>query len=289
MKGATININDLLDKLAGVEIQVTDRFPQEDMEYCRREEQTYKEAYALFDEFTGIAKEVNRCLQQFRESTYFQRVEEQMDLVSECNERFIGAICGYFAKKYNVTVERPEWKILDEDGGYRRSRDRYDRVPLQYILNSVYEQMGGMTFEEKAFTEVKAAAREAVASCSGKSQYVIKGSKLAIENFYWSHKDRIWERYQAEMEERHRAFFKALSHFEYGDFEISRKYSFLCSGWRIDEEDGVYDKHFISSSVVDSIKVFKNGKVEIEFKDYLTAARFMETYFPGIPQMQAAG
>ena len=147
--------------------------------------------------------------------------------------------------------------------------------------------MGGMSFEEKAFNELKEDAREVVTTYRGKSKYRIQGTKLIIDEFYQSRKDSILERYMATTELKHLSFFKALTHFEYDYYDISQKYKFLCD-YRLDENNGVYDKHVISSSVISTIKVYKNGKVEIEFKDYITVIKFMDTYFPGIPQAAAA-
>ena len=279
---------ELLDKLEKVEIQVTDKFPAEDMEYCRQEEQAYQAAYTLYSEFSEKAGEINARLCALPKSIYIKNIDKNRGKLSECNELFISKICAHFRDKYNVSVDSPEWQIVREsDYGSKRTEAKYDLVPLQYVLDSIYEQMGGMSFEEKAFDEIKETAKRAVTSYKGNSQYVIKGVKLIIADFYCSYKDYIWQRYKATIENHHKAFFKALSHFEYGTFEINQKYQFLCD-WEIDENDGIYDKHYKYSSVIDSIKVFKNGKVEIEFKDYQTAVRFMETYFPGLPQQAAA-
>ena len=91
----------------------------------------------------------------------------------------------------------------------------------------------------------------------------------------------------ADVELHHFSFFKALTHFEDDYYDISQKYRFLCD-YKIDEKNGVYDKHIISSSVINFIRIYKNGKVEFEFKDYKTVIKFMDKYFPGIPQAAAA-
>ena len=147
--------------------------------------------------------------------------------------------------------------------------------------------MGGISFEEKAFKELKEDTKDAVITYRGKSKYCIKNTKLIIDDFYNSHKDHIWNRYMATIDSKHRSFFKALSHFEYNWYDISQKYNFLCE-YKIDEDKGVYDKHFISSSIIDTIRIYKNGKIEVDFKDYKTVKKFIDTYFPGIPQSTAA-
>jgi len=279
---------DLLEKLGNVEIKIIDRFPPEDMEYCQQAEKDYHAAYNIYSEFSYLAEDINVSIKALADSLYIQRIDENKDKIYDCNERFIAKICGYFRKKYAVTVETPEWKIIEFDKfGDKKKNDNYDVAPLQYVLDSVYEQMGGMSFEEKAFNELKDGAKEALINHKGKSKYCIKGTKLIIDDFYWSYKDNIWQRYLATVETYHRAFFKALSHFEYNWYDISQKYNFLCE-YKIDEDKGVYDKHVISSSVINNIKVYKNGKVEIEFKDYKTVKKFMDTYFTGIPQATAA-
>ena len=278
---------DLLEKLNNVEVKIIDRFPPEDMEYCRQAEKDYQSAYNIYSEFAYIVEETNEQIRLLSDIIYTQTIDEHKDKVVNCNEWFISKICGYFGKKYAVTVEAPSWKIYEEDKwGDKYKIDCYDAVSLQYILDSIYEQMGGMSFEEKAFTELKEDARESIITYNGKPKYRIQGLKLIIDEFYRSHKDGIWERYMASIEKKHRSFFKALTHFEYGYYDISQKYNFLCD-YRLDENNGVYDKHIISSLIINSIRVYKNGKVEIDFKDYKTVIKFMDTYFPGIPQSAA--
>ena len=277
---------DLLDKLDKVEIKTIDRFPPDDMEYCRQAEKDYHDAYNIYSEFSYLSEDVSESIGALADKLYIQKIEDSKDKVYDCNERFISKICGYFRKKYAVTVDAPSWKITEELS-YRNPKERYDAVPLKYILDSVYEQMGGMSFEEKAFLELKEDAKEALTTYHDKkSKYRIKGTKLVIDDFYASHKSHIWERYMASVQAKHHAFFKALTHFEYDDYYISQKYNFLCD-YQLDEDKGVYDKHFISSSVIDTIKLYKNGKIEIDFKDHKTVAKFISTYFPGIPQAAA--
>lgn len=277
---------DLFKKLDLVEIQVTDRFPAEDMAFCRKEEEIYREVFFIYSEVAYIAEDARERLKAFSGNAYVQSLDDNKDKVYDCNERFIHKICGYFSKKYSVSIDYPDWMIEDEDRGRRNKKERYDVVPLQYVLDSIYEQMGGMSFEERAFNELKEDARDAVLTYRGIPKCKIQGVKLVIDDFYCSRKDSIWERYMADVESKHRSFFKALTHFEYEDYYLHQKYGFLCD-YRIDEKEGVYDKHVISSTVVSSIKVFKNGKIEIEFKDYKTAVSFMDTYFPGVLQKAA--
>ena len=278
---------DLLSKLDKVNIQIIDRFPPEDMEYCRQEDQTYQEIYSIYSEVAFIAEEANARLKAFPGSLYVQMVDENKGKVYECNERFINMICGYFKKKYAVKIEPPDWLTNYEDSSHRHTKKRYDMVPLRYILDNVYDQMGGMSFEEKAFSELKEDARDAVVKYNGDSKYSVCGIRLVIESFYSSQKDYVWKRYMASVEPKHHAFFKALTHYEYGYYDVSQKYGFLC-GYRIDENEGAYEKHPISSTIINSVRVYKNGKVEIEFKDYATAVKFMDIYFPGLPQQAAA-
>jgi len=279
---------DLFDKLDKTEIKTTDRFPEADMEFCRQAEKEYHDAYNVYSELSYLIEEINDSIQCLSEKTYIQKIDDCKDKVYGCNKKFIRNICGYFKQKYSVSIDEPDWKIIKEDKwGYKTKKDKEEAVTLQYILDSVYEQMSGMSFEEKAFHELKEDARESMTTHQGKSKYCVRGKKLVVDEFYWSHKDYVWGRYTASIDKKHRSFFKALTHFEYKRYEISNKYDFLCD-YKIDEETGVYDRHYISSSVIEAIKLYKNGKVEIDFKNNRTAMSFINTYFPGVPQQTAA-
>ena len=285
-KELIMNLN-LLEKLEQVEVQVTDRFPADDMEYCRKYERYFTKAYGIYDEVVQICNEAIIQINNLPSQKYVRDIENNIEVIHSCNQSFINKICSYFRNKYNVSIEDPEWAETKENRyGRKEKKKKYEMVPLQYILDSIYEQMGGMSFGEKAFSELKEKIKRNVVSYN-KSKYCIKGNKLIINDFYYSYKCSIYKKYKARVESHHRSFLVALAHFEYGCYDLLQKYSFL-SVYELDEDKGVYDKHDISSSVIDSIKVFKNGKLEVEFKDYSMAERFMETYFPGIPQQKAA-
>lgn len=282
-------MNNLIDKLDSVKIQITDKFPQEDMEFCREQWQAYKAAFELYHALFMTADEVNVNLQALTDKTYvFQKLADNAAALRRINSRFISTICSYFAKKYSVSISEPEWtNIVENKYGRENSEKKLEIVPLDVILDNIFEQMGGMSFEDKAFEEMKSAAKKAVSFYDGGSKYIIKGVKLIIEDFYNSYKSRIFERYEASVYSEHKAFFQALTHFESSLFMINGSYRFLC-GYDISEKNGDFDKHEIHSEVVRSIKVFKNGKLEVEFKDYVTARRFMDTYFPGLPPKEVA-
>jgi hypothetical protein len=278
---------DLLNKLENVEIKITERFPPEDMEYCKQEERTYQEVYNICSEIVYIEKDANKKLSAISDNNYVWYIEDNKDKIISCNKLFIDKICGYFMKKYTVTINSPSWEIVDIEEERNKTKEKYDIVPLQYILDSIYDQMGGLSFEEKAFSELKEDAKNSLLTVSGKSKYRIQGKKLIIDDFYASSISYIGKRYTATVELKHRSFFKSLTHFEYKYYGISQKYGFLCE-YQIDERNGVYDKHLISSTIINSIRVYKNGKIEIEFKHYSAILKFLEKYFPGIPQKKAA-
>ena len=279
---------ELLQKLDKVEIKTIDRFPPADMEYCRRAEKDYQDAYNIYSEFSYIVEEINESISALGDKLYINKIDDNKDKVYKCNKEFIRKICRYFREKYSVSVENPEWETVEENHGYKEKNENYDAVPLKYILDSVYEQMGGMSFEEKAFNELKEGAKEALTDYRGKSKYFIQGKKLIVEKFYNSHIYYMSKKYKATVESKHRFFFTALTHFEYGWYEISQKYGFLCNNYQISESSGVYDKHFLSSTVINTVRLYKNGKVEIDFKDYRAVKKFMDKYFPGVPQAAAA-
>jgi hypothetical protein len=285
-------ITELLAKLDNVEIQTTDRFSPVDMEYCRQTEREYQQIHQIYSEVAFIIDDANSKIKSFPKFPYATSINECKKLICDCNENFIHSICRYFKEKYSVSINNPKWPMTetfdyeDDNDNYfdkKGNPKKYEIVPLSYILDDIYNQMGGLSFEEKGFNEVLAYVRSAVTTYKGEISYSLKGKKLIIDQFYWSHKCHIFNRYEATVSDHHKGFFKALSHYEYGYFDIAQKYDFLC-GYDIKESNGVYDKHDISSSVISSLKVFKNGKLEIEFNDYDKAVKFVKTYLPGIPQ-----
>ena len=63
---------DLLKKLENVEIKIIDRFPPEDMEYCKQAEKDYQDAYNIYSEFSYITEDINVSIGTLSDRLYIQ-------------------------------------------------------------------------------------------------------------------------------------------------------------------------------------------------------------------------
>jgi len=285
------NVLSLLDKFNTVEVTAADRFSPDDMAFCEEEEKIYKEAhkihtdilvsaYAFFEKYEKNSQTRKCYVSEYSGGKDCAGINNYRNNVMDTNQNFISNICNYFAKKYNVTIEKPKWEAINNEYfGNNRLEVSLDIMPLNFVLDSIFQQMGGRTFTEKALDEIKSSVKKCVyTEYNNKWKMAIKGVKLHIDGFYSSGFCNIYKRYEISIKEKNNAFFKALTHFEYNSAYIDSKYDKYTGNYTIREETGIYDKHAVISSVISTIKVYKNGKVEFEFIDSAKARLFAKNY-----------
>lgn len=180
---------------------------------------------------------------------------------------FISNIVSHFRKQYNISLESGEIK------------DRYkDTNGITYndIVNEVFEQLGGFNFKEKAVNEIKENIRKTIYR---DDKIKIAKGKLTINDFVrwesWDSYCRIgWD------DRKVNPLFMALSHF---DTEQAEEMEFYYESVRNELEEGqrkydIFRKYELGYNKVKSIRIYKNGKIEIEFQTNEQAQQFKNEY-----------
>lgn len=265
----------LLDKFSAIDIKVDQRISEMEAEYCKRQEVIF---YETRDTLKKYFAELNNLYEKYREKDSFSQREESFlstydDLkhvknrIDSIYKEFISRITHYFARRYKVSLSSPE--IVG----------KYDEDSISYtiILDEIFEQLGGLSFKEKAVEEIKAASRNIIYS---KSNLQIAKNKLSIiDCIYWSNYCFDDSKEISYDDKRVKPLFLALSHFMNGSVEMIYRlgeiYQQLYKG---SKEYDIFSKYEIGIYNVESLKVFKNGKIEIIFSEHENAEAFKNEY-----------
>lgn len=265
----------LLDKFSAIDIKVDQRISEIEAEYCKRQEVIF---YETRDILKRNLSELNNLYEKYGEKDSFSGREESFlstydDLkyvknrIDSIYKGFISRITHYFARRHKVSLSSNE--IVG----------KYDENSISYtiILDEIFEQLGGLSFKEKAVEEIKAASRSIIYNKS--NLHIAKNKLSIIDCVYWDSgfiDDSKSIRYD---DRRVKPLFLALSHFMNGSVEMIYRlgeiYQQLNRGSR---DYDIFSKYEIGIYNVESLKMFKNGKIEIVFREHENAEAFKNEY-----------
>jgi len=265
----------LIDKFDNIQVQNTSRISVPDKEFCESEEGKYQTAVTALRQCLTIlceARDKEEKARNDREYIHsYDDVKHMEDRLDAIKSMFVLRICHYFTSKYGVTLNSDviERKYQEKD------------ITADNILCEVFAQLGGFSFEEKAQKEIqeKMKSHFSYSSSRREEQLKIRGTKLTLDGYVYPYKDKWSNQYEISNYgmDSLRDLIRALSHFETGASDILNYYS-LFNQWRLKESEGAFDKQELGYHKVQSIKLFKNGKVEIEFMSAEQAQEFAKDY-----------
>ncbi|MEK5461021.1 hypothetical protein NST36_19460 [Bacillus sp. FSL R5-0293] len=257
----------LLQKLEAVEIDHTSRISQEDEQFCINEQKSYEVAWKGLEQAYKSVKTL-MLVESIKDKYIYKYgvISEIEKALKDCNYRFISEIKAYFSKKYNVEFNSSS--IVD-------NYSFEQLITFEEVLDHLFEQLGGFTFDEMANQQIKNKINEAV------YKFEVKKSTLHLPNFVYFESDwmgglQISWRTQEKMTK----LFDALALFEYGEPTKINKFVSIEKEMREGSRKAfIFDKYEIENfNKIKSFKAFKNGKVSIEFYSVDLANEFANTY-----------
>lgn len=282
----------LLEKFENVEIKNTERISQEDfdkMEQWKQEFELFKSKFYQYEMFYKN-NPITAPLHD-REVSYSDIQPKKMlrwlyeNFMIEASS-YISRIYYYFSKKYNVRLDNNFKEKGTEyyEGRMEESQNRlkfYLNFEYNMVIDDIYEQLGGFNFNEKAVQELKENTRSIYYyNDYGKSSNMkVKKNKLII-NGGFAYKDSIWNEYRLSNSNTMSKIFTSLYHFDNNtivknDTELHNKYC----GYQNERNLDNFEKYEPKSlEKVKSIKIFKNGKMEIQFNNSKDALIFAKEY-----------
>lgn len=239
-------------------------FTQEAEQYRESHKLRYKENGKV--EHRGGYRSYEECQRDYKdwEFTPFNAINKLVEKNLEANKAFASRIVDYFNRTYSVSVPVPE---MDGETLKMGSRPVYGNY-----VDKVIEHLGGRSFRSTAEDELlNRFLRLVKPSCWSKVKPELKGDKISFPDLM-RYDDYYYERYR-----------KCHVHYNYhNELEV------LCEGiafgaddilggtsgiiLRLDKNDvditGWYD---LTTTNATQIRFFKNGRVDVRFKDRLVA------------------
>lgn len=157
----------IAEKFGKFEIKETDRISKEDQKWLEHREEIYKRTLAACKTVYGIYKSEHDQysegeLEEFRYSGMLVDDFKVLKNLDTLQNDYVSGIFSHFSNKYHVNLENKNKNSDLERRYYRSSSDKGAIRPLEVeeidyhaILDQIFAQLGGMSFEEKAIKEIK--------------------------------------------------------------------------------------------------------------------------------------
>lgn len=297
---------DLLTKFEKVEMKADTRISESDRIFCEAHQAAYDSARASLPELGFIWDDM---LNQQRDllapagtssETYlatYDGLKLSDDAIRQqthsLHPRFICQIVSHFSKTYhfsintndiidNLVPQKPTDRWVDN---YKELVNQYtkelDELSLHYaaVLEQIFLQTGGRAFFEQALHELKEKCHQASwVTSNGSPRFEQKKSTIQLAGYACSFHDRYsggdWE-----LAERTKDILRGIAHFETDSFDrIPGSLSRVLN--RYDFPDNQYE--FPDCEKIQSLRMFKNGRVDLRFTSEAHASQFIEGYMKTI-------
>jgi hypothetical protein len=233
-----------------------------------------------------------------------------LDAMKGRNRTFISAVVNYFSRKYNVELDEREieehliptgpkepnlpwggYRNMSEDeiASYREELDTYKvekekfeqslRVlPLRYerVVDEIFVQLGGFSFQEKAMNEFLSRTWNCCHSTyrDNAEEFEIKNDTLKLTGYWCRCKDDSWRSHDEwESTDSLKTLLNALAWYECGRMDEGNLW--FPELFRYDTERNFFETYNMEK--VKSVKLFKNGRVDIKFRSVAYVQEFVET------------
>jgi len=283
---------DPFDKIMSVNVSPESRLSEEDRAFV---DNAYKKQDEIIDKISNFHPMLNihRCGDPDIERFIDGCQNRLKDMIEYEKINCISSVFEYFEKKYAISLENafpiqktPYGKKWYQDLATRANELSTDIriVSKSGILNLIFDQLTGLSFEEKKTQDITMACRRLFRDYKD-SDMVVDGSTLKLwTGFlrYVSHgysSKKVWCLHCSWTKEAI-SFFTAISHLECGMTEPHEKFWFYTndrSNLAIDESD-LFSKQTFGLEKVMAIKKYKNGSMHIWFDSNSTAERFKRVY-----------
>lgn len=269
----SINTDDILNLFDTIDLtQEKTIISDEDREHINKYEESYRATLSVFEnhlqqlqELHGQYGDYYSAEEAFGFVCDMKDIRKIQERIKELKENFVYQICRYFMNKYNVTID------------YKSIYNKYDTtVTAQNILDEIVEQLDGFTFVEKAQQEIKQQLQKEITKNTE-----VKDNKLILSNFFYIDSfDLKWGDYKLSYNSYDRAetLLKALYLYEYNITQLTEEAEQLLKTLKYSKNDDVFTTHELNMKKVKSIKLYKNGRVDIEFTSSHYAREFAKDF-----------
>lgn len=271
----------ILNKFKSIEINIIDMLSDEDKKFLDDMQNTYNEVWNDLSNITYHAKEIdtfkkNCNIKRKSSENYdylFGDVNRLIDVdrilnetIFSLNSSFNFEIITYFEKTYNINLEE-----LRND---KPDKFKTDKLNYNEIIERMFTLgMNGKNFEEIRVGQIKQNMEEIIKyydiSC--------KKNKLIIDGFIWFRSPSYsWENdHVSQVYRRMKPLALCLKEFCGCPIELIYKSEYDGYKTNFNDVGGLTEVNY---NVINSFKLFKNGKLEINFTNHDSAVNFAKEW-----------
>ncbi len=293
---------DLLNKLSSVTVSQDSRITEKDRLMCEAHQQAYDEAKkdieSLYSLWMKMKEKQEELLFEAIDSVYSRDRYINIDGIKdyeitrklECLPMlFIAGVSSYFSHTYRVEIDTD--KIADmllpkepdrhdfNEKHHEEYRQKLRKMSLKYqeVLEQIFNQFDGRGFTDVAISQIKQAAHNSSwDTYDGKPKYEVKNNTIKFTGYFCSASEYSG---RFSVENKMKKVLTAAALFEtgvVGQYPRSMTDSF---GYSSRDCPDVY---FYDCEKVVSMRMYKNGRVDLKFSTKETANQFAENYLGNV-------
>lgn len=293
---------DLLQKFAGVQVKEDARITEADKHFCTAHQAAYDNARSALPELLCMWEDMQRQQAELltgtdTSSTFYLASWDNIEISREAvreqtfslHSLFIGKLVSYFNKTYHLSLSITdiENNLIPQEPADSWTDDYEDRVrkytqdmlnlSLRYtdILSQIFVYTDGRELSEQALHELKGKCHLAAWHISnGQACFTQKKCTLLLNGYACSYQDRYGGGY-FELAQNTKDILRGIAHFETGLLScipdsllnVIEKYSL---------HSDFYE--FYGCEKVQSLKLYKNHRVDIKFSTEEFTRQFINDY-----------
>lgn len=297
----------LLDKFNSIEVKADARISEHDREFCMAYHEAYVKGRAALKSLRQYVEEslneqqsiISRVVpkdEMYDRSFFLGDSVHAHDITNSLRNShrvLISALVSYFERTYKVSLEtdkieevllpkEPDRYSSYNSAEYKEYYGAVENTELKYedILDQIFIQLGGFSFQEKALNELKQKAHDAAWNryygnkCYEQKKAVISFSHYACSFDSW-HEEYCHGEHEIQLTDGMKNIIRALAYFECGDtssipWTLNTLLGYNWTTYNTEMQLGL--------EKLKSVKCFKNGRVDIRFTSEAFAREFAETF-----------
>ena len=289
---------DLYDKFNAIEVKANNRISEADKDYCERHQAAYESALTSYAELLRISTQLDKTQKNLlsdddnKKGRTYTMSDRDVNIneysvrghLENLQDDFIRNIVLYFCNTYAISISSSSFqreiaeKCKSRDADVDETEDLTRKTPIKYetVVDLIFKEMDGRSFEEYAMYQLKERCERAIGAGGGLYEH-----KKAVIRFYdsfcyastrqrYAYTEETWT-----LTDRAKSILEALAHFETGKFA---DYPGPFRSLIVDGESCTDLRNFYGCKKLESLKLFKNGRMDVRFTSPALAAEFEEKY-----------
>lgn len=298
----------LLEKFEAVTVEADTRIAEQDKKLCEAHQAAYDAAVQSFRELAFFWEDMVNTQKSLLADTdvgemeYLEQyssyrklhisVEEIHDHIKGLHRELINNLVRYFNSTYNVSVDprdvcgnllpkEPPGRRYENEKAHEEYQEKLLAAHVRYqdVVDQVILLLDGRSFAQQAFFELTEKCHKAAWNLHQKeAEFERKKSTIRFTG-YFCHVNQGYRQEEWKLNDKTKEILHGVAHFETGAYDIYPlgfsellRYGGVC-----------YNEHeFTTCKKVVSLKMFKNGRVDLKFATDAYAEAFINTYLGAV-------